>query len=188
MGPGVPRLLNQDAVARLQAVKDAVAGGAQGVNSPQKAIECLGEALRAGNALALAGMWSVAGDGKVDPRRVQRAQGGGAFVFAQTMVEYTLDAIRLGWIVNTKLQADLLAVVDETVRADRVLAAVVIDDAILAKADAVGINKAQEMLKQADALAKEAAVWPQFDKKASVFCDAIDQYRNAWKAALDLVP
>jgi YVTN family beta-propeller protein len=188
MGPGVPLLLKQNAVARVEAAKNAIAAGAEGVNSPQKAVECFGSALMAGNTLIQPGLWAATGDGKVDPRRVHRVQGGAVFLSEQTMVKATLDAIRLGWIVNTKLQADLLAVVDETVRADRVLAAVVIDDAILAKADAAGIDRAQEMLKQADALAKEAAVWPQFDKKASVFCDAIDQYRNAWKAALDLVP
>lgn len=65
--------------------------------------------------------------------------------------------------------------------------AVAIDDAIVAVADPEKIAEAQEMLEKGDALVKEAAVWQQFDKKASMLYDVINQYRNAWEAAVDLI-
>jgi hypothetical protein len=81
----------------------------------------------------------------------------------------------------------LLSIIDEIVRADRVLVAVAIDDAIVSVANPQKIAEAQEMLEKGDALIKEAAVWQQLDKKASLLYDAINQYRNAWKAAVDLI-
>ena len=102
------------------------------------------------------------------------------------MVEDIIAAIRRGWILDAELRSELLAVVDEIVRADRVLVAVAIDDAIVAVADAEKIAEAQEMLEGGDALVKEAAVWEQLDKKSSLICEAINQYRTAWNAAADL--
>lgn len=187
IGPGVPHLLLEDAVARLQAVKATIAGGTEGVNSPEKAVEHLATALTSGNACLQENLWSAA-DGKVDPRRLLRAQGATLFASEQTMVQAMLDAIRLGWIVSAKLETELLAIVDEVVRADRVLAAVAIDDALVAKADAAGLDKAQKLLQEADTTAKEAAVWPQLDKKTTLFREAITGYRAAWDAAVKLVP
>ena len=83
---------------------------------------------------------------------------------------------------------ELLTIVDEVVRADRVLAAVVIDDAILAQADSAGLDGVQKMLEEADALAKEAAVWPVLDRKSTLMQEAIGRYKEAWEAALKLVP
>ena len=80
-----------------------------------------------------------------------------------------------------------MAIVSEAIRADRVLAAVAIDDAILAQANREEIGAAQGMLEAADALVQEATVWQQCDKKASLLFDAINQYRNAWEAAIDLI-
>ena len=188
ISPGVPRLLLQDATARLQAVKITLATGVEGVNSPPRAAEHVAAALASGNACLKENLWAVAGAGQADPRRLQRAQGAAFFASAQTMVEAIFDALRLGWVVNVKLEAELLAVVEEVVRADRVLAAVAIDDAIMAKAEAASLDKPQQMLEAADALAKQAVVWQQPEKKASLFHDAIDGYRNAWETARKLVP
>jgi len=186
--PGVPRLLMDDAAARLGAVKDAVAAGAEGVNSPQQALASLETALTAATGYRGVAFWSVGSDGAEDPRRLHRVQGMGVFASEQKMVEAIFDALRRGWIVNAKLETELLAIVDEIVRADRVLAAVVIDDAILAQADSAGLDHSQEMLEQADALAKEAAIWPQLDKRTLLFHDALVQYQDAWEAAMKLVP
>ena len=188
IGPGVPLPLKRNALARLTTVNKTIIAGAAGVNSPQKVSEPLGGALMAGSAVIQPGMWAVGLDGKVDPRRVHRTQGGAVFLSEQTMVKGVFDAIRLGWIVNTEINTELLAIVDEVIRADRVLAAVAIDDAIVAKVNATGIKNAQQMLKQADDLAKQAAAWQQLEKKSSVFCDAIGAYRNAWDTARKLVP
>lgn len=89
--------------------------------------------------------------------------------------------------MSAGLRAELLSIVDEAIRADRVLAAVAINDAIVAAADAEDIGNAQEMLEQADALIKEATVWEQLDRKASLLRSVINQYQNAWEAALDLM-
>ncbi len=188
IGPGVPRLLKSDAVVRLEAVKEAIESGADGVVSPQYAIEHLESALDSGNACLQENLWSVSDEGQLDPRRLQASEGTAVFEAEQTMVQATLDAIRRGWIMNAELRAELLAIVDEAVRADRVLALVTIDDAIVAGADPEGIGRAQEMVEQGGALIKEAGVWQQIDKKASLLRSAIDQYRSAWDAALDLMP
>jgi len=188
IGPGVPRMLKADAVARLEAVKETVEGGAEGVVSPQYAIEHLESALESGNACLQEDLWSASDGGEVDPRRLRASQGSVVFEAEQTMVQAALDTIRRGWIMNAELRAELLAIVDEAVRADRVLALVAIDDAIVAGADPEDIRRAQEMAEQGGALIKEAGVWQKIDKKASLLRSAIDQYRSAWNAALDLVP
>lgn len=187
IGPGVPRLLIEDAVTRLQAVKTAIAEGTEGVNSPQKAIEHITVALTSLNASLQENLWAAASPGIIDPRRLPRAQGAAVFASGQATVEAMLNAIRRGWIVNTKLNAELLAVADEIARASRVLAAVAIDDAIMAKANVADLDTAQQILEQADALAREARVWQQPDKKAPLLRDAIDRYRHAWEAAVRLV-
>lgn len=188
IGPGVPRLLMDDAAARLGAVNEAVAAGAEGVNSPQKALEHLETALTAATGYRSVKFWSVGPDGVEDPRRLHPVQGVAVFASNQTTVKGILNAIRQGWIVNSELEAELLTIVDEEVRADRVLAAVAIDDAIMSQANIADLDKAQQELEQADALAKEAAVWPQVDKKASLFRDAIGGYEDAWETARNLVP
>jgi len=188
IGPGVPRLVMDDAAARLGAVKEAVAAGAEGVNSPQQALASLEIALTAATGYRGVVFWSVGTDGVEDPRRLHRVQGVAVFASERKMVEAILDALRRGWIVNPKLETELLAIVDEIVRADRVLAAVAIDDAIMAQADPAGLDQAQKLLKEADALAQEAAVWPQLDKKTLLFHEAIGQYKDAWQAAWKLVP
>jgi hypothetical protein len=104
------------------------------------------------------------------------------------MVEAILDALRRGWIVNARLEAELLAVGKEVVRADRVLAAVAIDDAIMAQVKAADLDGVQQTLEQGDARAEEAALWPQLDKKASLFVEAVNGYQSAWEMARDLVP
>jgi len=185
VGPGVPRLLKEDVVARLEIVKKAIEGCADGVISPERAIEYLETALTSGNLCLQADLWSAANSGDVDPRRLHSALGDAVFSYEVTIVEAVLDAIRRGWIVNAELRSELLAIVDEAVRADRVLAAVAIDDAILAEIDPEEIGEAQGMLEAADALVKEAAVWQEVDQKASLLHRAINQYHNAWAAALD---
>ncbi len=184
VGPGAPRLLKADAVARLEAVKTTIAEDTEGVFSPQLAIEHIESALKSGNLCLQEDLWSASDAGEVDPRRLQASQGSAVFGAEQTMVEAILDTIQRGWIMNAEIRSELFAIIDETLRADRVLAAVAIDDAIVAGVDPEDIKKAQEILKKGDALVKEAAVWQQPDKKASLLFDAIGQYQNAWQAAL----
>ena len=90
-----------------------------------------------------------------DLRRLQRTQGAAVFASGRTTVEAVLDALRRGWIVDPKLNGELLAVVDEVVRAYRVLTAVAIDDAIPAKADPMGLDTAQHFTGQEDAVAEK---------------------------------
>ena len=187
IGPGVPRLLMDDAAARLGVVKELVAAGAEGVNSPQQALASLETALTAATGYCGVKFWSVGTDGVEDPRRLHPVQGVAVFASEQKMVEAIFDALRRGWIVNPELETELLAIVDEIVRADRVLAAVVIDDAIVAQADSAGLDQAQEMLVQVDALVKGAGVWPQLEKKTSLLSEAIGQYRETWMAAQALL-
>ena len=186
IGPGVPRLLMADVVVRLEAVKAAIEGDAEGVVSPALAIEHLEAALAAGDACLQENLWLTSDEGQLDPRRLEAAQGATAFESAQEMVQAVLNAIRQGWIMNAEIRSELLAVVDEVARADRVLAAVAVDDAIMAGADSDGISNAQEVLNQADALIKEARVWEGIEKKASLLNSAISQCQSAWQAALAL--
>jgi len=185
IGPGVPRLLKADAVTRLQAVKETIAGGADGVVSPQHAIEHLESAIDSGNLCLQENLWSASNAGQVDPRRLQVTQGSAVFGAEQTMMEAILDTIRRGWIMNAELRSELLAIIDEAVRADRVLAAVAIDDAIVGGTDPERVKQAQTLLQSGDALVREAKVWEQMDKKAALLTNAISEYQNAWQAALD---
>lgn len=185
VGPGVPRLLKEDAVARLQAVKDTIAGDAEGVISPQYAIENTDTALDSGNICLQENLWSASDTGQVDPRRLQVSQGSAFFEAEQTMVKAVLDAIRRGWIVNAELRSELLAVTDEAVSADRVLAAVAIDDAIVGGKNSEAIEQAQALLENGDALVTEAKVWELMNKKADLLSNAISEYQKAWQAALD---
>ena len=79
----------------------------------------------------------------------------------------------------------MLAVTDEAVRADRILAAVAVDDAIVSQKDPETIAQAQTLLEDGNGLAKEARLWDQMDKKAALFANAINAYQQAWQAASD---
>jgi hypothetical protein len=157
------------------------------VFSPQYAIEHLNAALDPGNLALQGNLWASSDAGEVDPRRLVASEGGSVFESEQTMVEAILNAVRRGWIMNAELRLELLAIADAVVRADRVLVAVAIDDAIVAGADSEEIGKAQEMLEQGDALAKEAALWQDLDRKVDLLDGAINQYRDAWTAAVTLL-
>ncbi|NQV31358.1 MAG: YncE family protein [Phycisphaeraceae bacterium] len=183
VGPGVPRLLKADAVARLEAVKVTIEGDTEGVVSPLLAIEYLESALDAGNFGLRENLWSASDAENLDPRRLHVSLGSVVFETGQAMVEATLDTIRRGWIMDAELHVELLAIVDQAVRADRVLAAVVIDDAIVGQKNSETIEQAQALLEKGDALVKEAKVWEQMDKKATLLTDAISQYQAAWQAA-----
>jgi len=185
VGPGVPRLLKSDAVARLESVKERIAGDAEGVVSPQRALEHLESALNSGNACLQENLWSASDTEKVDPRRLQAPQGTAAYEAAQNMVQATLDAIRRGWIINPDLRSELLAVVDEILRADRVLAAVAIDDAVVGGKNKETIEQAQTLLETGNALVKQARLWDQMDRKAVLLADAISAYQQAWQTALN---
>ncbi len=187
IGPGVPRLLKEDAVARLQAVKGTIEEGADGVSKPEQAIKYIETAITSGDLSLRWYLWSATAPEDIDPRRLDASLGDMVFWSDETMVEAVIDAIKRGWILNAELRSELLAIVDEIIRADRVLVAVAIDDAIVAIANPEKIAEAQEMLEKADALVKQAAVWQQLDKKASLLYDAINQYQKAWEAALDLI-
>jgi YVTN family beta-propeller protein len=183
VGPGVPRLLKEDFCAKLEALKSVIEQSTDGVGRP----EYINAALTSGNLSLRWYLWSATGPEDVDLRRLDAFLGDMVFWSDETIVDAVIDAIRHGWILDVELRSKLLAVIDEVIRADRVLVAVAIDDAIIAVADPEKIAGAQEMLEKGDALVKEAAVWQQLDKKASLLFDAISQYRNAWEAAIDLI-
>jgi len=187
IGPGVPRLLKENAFAKLEAVKETIEGGADGVGKPEQAIKYIETALSSGDLSLSLYLWSATGPEEVDLRRLDTSLGETVFLNEETIVEAVIDAIRRGWILDTVLRSELLAIIDETVRADRVLVAVAIDDAIVAVADPEKIEEAQEMLETGDALVKQAAAEQGLDRKISLLQDAINQYRNAWEAAMDLI-
>ncbi|NQV34188.1 MAG: YncE family protein [Phycisphaeraceae bacterium] len=185
VGPGVPRLLNADAMARLEAVKATIEGGADGVVSPGLALEQIDKALTAGHVGLQAALWSTSASGETDPRRLDASQGCIVFGAGEDTVKAILNAVRNGWIINTELRSELLAISDAVVRAHRVLAAVAIDDAIVGAKPTETIEQAQALLENGNALVKEAKVWDQMDKKAMLLTHAISEYQHAWQAALD---
>jgi YVTN family beta-propeller protein len=187
IGPGVPRLLKEDAVARLEAVKATIEGGTDGVSKPEQAIKYIESALTSGDLSLRWYLWSATSSEEIDSRRLDTSLGDMVFWSDETIVEAVIDAIRRGWILNEELRSELLAIIDEAVRADRVLVAVAIDDAIVAVADPEKIAEAQEVLENGDALVKQAAAEQGFDRKVSLLQDAINQYRNAWGVAVNLI-
>lgn len=186
IGAGVPRLLKEDALARLEAVKTAIEGSADGVGKPELAIKHIEAALISGDLSLRSYLWSGTNPDEVDPHRLDALPGEMVFWSDETTVEDIIDAIRRGWILDAELRSGLIGFIDEIVRADRVLVAVAIDDAIVAVAESDKIAEAQEILEKGDALVKEAAVWERLDKKFSLLNAGINQYRNAWEAAVDL--
>jgi YVTN family beta-propeller protein len=187
VGPGVPHMLKADAVTRLRAVKATIAAGADGVVSPELAIEHITAAIEAGNFCVQDDLWSVDDAGQLDPRRLAALQSDSFVESGQAMVQAVLSTIRRGWITDAELRAELLAVVNEAVRAHRVLVAVAIDDAIMAGVDHDAMAQAQEVLQEGDALVKEASLGTELTRKASLLGDAISQYQNARQAALSAV-
>jgi YVTN family beta-propeller protein len=186
VGPGVPRYLMQDAVARLTAVKARVEANADGVISPALAIEQLAAAIEAGSACLQDDLWSADDAGQADPRRLDTSQGGAVFRSGISMVDAVLKAVRHGWITGAELRGELLAIADEAVRADRVLAAVAMDDAIMAGAKADALAQVQAVLVEGDTRVREAGLGHPLDRKAALLGDAIDAFQRAWEAALGL--
>jgi len=187
IGPGVPLLLKEDTLARLEAVKGEIEEGADGIIKPEQAVEYVETAITSVDLSLRSYLWSAADQEQVDPRRLHTFLGDMVFWNDQTTVEAILDAVGRGWITNAEVRSELLAIISEVVRADRVLAAVAIDDAIVSGIAREDIGKAYGILEEGDALIKEAAVWEELDKKASLLSDAIGLYQSAWGAALDLV-
>jgi len=187
IGPGIPLLLKEDAVARLEAAKVEIEGGADGVIKPEQAIKYIETALTSGDLSLRWYLWSANSQEEIDPRRLDTFLGDMVFWSDETIVEAVIDAIRHGWILNAEIRSELLAIIDEAVRADRVLVAVAIDDAIVAVADPEKIAEAQEILENGDALVKEAAAEQGLDENISLLKDAINQYRNAWGIAVNLI-
>ncbi len=185
VGPGVPRLLKADVVARLEAVKATIEEDTDGVVSPALALEQIDKALTAGNVGLQAALWSPSASGETDPRRLDGSQGCIVFGAGENLVKAILNAVRNGWIINAELRSELLAISDAAVRANRVLAAVAIDDAIVGSKPTETIEQAQALLENGNALVKEAKVWDQMDKKSTLLTHAISEYQHAWQAALD---
>jgi YVTN family beta-propeller protein len=185
VGPGVPRMLKEDAVARLQAVKETIEANTDGIGKPEQALKHLDEAITSANLSIHQYLWSSTDSGDVDPRRLNPSMGDTVFWSEAAIVQSAIDAIRRGWVLNAELRSELLSIVDAIIRADRVLAAVVIDDAIVAIADPAKIAEAQEMLEKGDSLVKEASSRQELDQKILLLQSAIDCYSNAWEAALD---
>ena len=181
---GVPRLLKADVVNRLEVVRETIEADVEGVFSPHRAIEHLETALISGNLCLQENLWDVAESGELDSRRLHASLGDTVFGSGQTMVEAILDTIQKGWIMNMEIRSELLAIVNEELQADRVLAAVAIDDAIVAQADPKKIEQAQALLENGDSLVTEAKVWELTDKKADLLTNAISEFQNAWQAAL----
>lgn len=187
IGPGVPRLLKEDAVARLEAVKESITEGGDGIGKPDKAIKNIDRALISGTLSLLEGLWSETSAEEVDPRRLDTCLGDIVFKCEEKTVKALLDAIKQGEVSNALLRSELLAITDEVLRADRVLAAVAIDDAIVAVAAAEEIEQAQESMETGDVLVKTAAKEQEPQKKAPLLNRAIKLYQDAWETASNLV-
>ncbi|MHC4642279.1 MAG: beta-propeller fold lactonase family protein, partial [Planctomycetota bacterium] len=183
IGPGVPRLLKEDAMARLEAVKESITENDDGVGKPDKAIENIDRALESGTLSLFECLWSETSAEEVDPRRLDTYLGDIVFKCEEKTVKALLDAIKQGEISNVQLRSELLAITDEVLRADRVLAAVAIDDAIVAGVAPEEIEQAQESLETGDVLVKTAAKEQEPQKKAPLLYRAIKLYQDTWETA-----
>jgi YVTN family beta-propeller protein len=181
IGPGVPRELKEDALSRMMAVESTIEGGAPGVGDPAEAARDLGKAIAYAEAALEENLW---GD-DVDPRRLDSLDGDKVFNHARSAINKIFDAIEFGGIENAEILTELVLIAEELVRADRVLAAVAIDDAIVGAADPSGLMKAQAKLVEGDALLKAASLEEDLQTKGNLLCDAITEgYRAAWKAIM----
>jgi len=185
IGPGIPRLLMEMALNRLEVVRDANKGDTTAVRSPERAMGCIDAAIMAGQLALRIDLWLTTASEDIDPRRLDASLGCVVFGASGDMMMSVLMAIRQGWIIDADLTTELLAIVNTVVRANRVLAAVVIDDAIVGQTDPTCLDTAQAKLETANSLVREATVWKQIETKASLLEEAILAFRNAWETALD---
>jgi hypothetical protein len=175
----------EEALARLSAVHDAVAAGAEGVGDRQHALEELADAIEELNESLSSEFWQVDALGNIEGFHLDPDEGSHVFHEERHCAQEIFDALRLGEITNPELETELLAIVDVLVLVDRLLADIQITDALGGGGDPEEIDEALAQLSRGDELVRQASVASR-DRKAQLLYEAIDNaYRHAWEAAID---
>ena len=179
-----PRSLMEDAISRLEEVRNDIYGGASGVDDPKDAVEEIDEAVEhVGEGFARE-LWATA-SADIDPERLDPEEGDEVIEEVRHAIQDILDAINEGDITNPDMMNELLSVVDKLVKAGHLLAKVAIDDAEAdPHADQEKVDKAKERLSEGDQLAEDAVVEVDLNRKEELFRKAIQNYGEAWKAVI----
>ena len=183
-----PHILTSDAIFQLFEIRDAIPE-ALGVEDPSENIEDVTEFV-VELAVSLSGdLWVITAAGVIDQFRLNPEEGDEVFSAPADVVEGILETIADGEIQNDEIITDLLAVIDISLAANRLLAKVAISDALAdPNSDPEELSDAQEAIARADELIALAATEPELEKRADLIEDAIDEgFAEAWDAANDAV-
>jgi len=181
-----PRNQKEQALAELVEVRDAVAAGASDVFDVEHAVEKLDHAIEELEESLRAEFWLQDDEGNIDGTRLDPEAGAHVFNDERHAAQFTFDAIREGEIENPDVRAELLAIVDSLVSADRALAEVALNDAIDAGGEAEELAEAEAYFARGDEQVAAAARQKNLGMRAALLYTAMDgSYRHAWSEAIE---
>jgi len=189
-----PRDLKDIAVADLRAIRETIGSGVDGVGRPGKAAEEIDEAIEDVTKSLKPRRWGRTDSGDIDPFRLESERGREVFRQERHAVAEIFDAIKRGKITDPAILADLLAVVDKLVEADRLLAQVALDDAKANPTsdpeeddddDDEDQDEAEESLAEGIRLIGLARSEADLVKKDRLISEAIKRFSHAWDEATE---
>lgn len=185
-GAGGPRAAKESALATLEELKAEVAAGAYTLGDREEARAKLAHAIEELQESLDPEFWQKDEFGTISQDRLDPEEGHHVFHEERESAQKIFDALRQGEVSDTELTAELLAIVDTLVLADRRLAEVALEDAQAAGADPEEFLEAREHFVEGDELLEAAANETDLRVIAALLYTAMDgAYRHAWEEALD---
>lgn len=185
-GVGGPRAAKEAALATLDELRAEIAAGAYAIGERDDALDKLAHAREELQESLDPELWQKDEFGVISQDHLDPEDGHDVFHEERECAQKIFDAIRNGEIRDEALIAELLALVDTLVQADRTLAEVALTEAIEAGGDAEELEEGLEYLAEGDELVAAAAKETDLRLVAALLYTAMDgAYRHAWKAAID---
>ena len=185
-GVGGPRAAKEAALATLTELQTEIAAGNFAVGEREEALAKLAHASEELEESLDPEFWQKDEFGTISQDHLHPEDGHHVFHEERECAQKLFDAIRQGEIRDAELTAELLAIVDTLVLADRTLAEVALTEAIEAGGDPEELEEAREYLAEGDELVAAAAKETDLRLVAALLYTAMDgAYRHAWEAAID---
>jgi hypothetical protein len=185
-GVGGPRSAKESALATLSELRAEVAAGAFTMGERDQALAKLAHAIEELQESLDPEFWQKDEFGVISQDHLDPEDGHHVFHEERESAQKIFDAIRQGEIGDEGLVAELLAIVDTLVLADRRLAEVALEDAQAAGADPEEFLEARVHFQEGDELLEAAAGESDLRIVAALLYTAMDgAYRHAWEEALD---
>lgn len=185
-GVGGPRAAKEAALATLTELQAEIAAGNYAMGDREEALAKLEHALEELEESLDPELWQKDEFGSISQDHLDPEEGHEVFHEERESAQKIFDALRQGEITDAELTAELLAIVDTLVLADRTLAEVALNEAIEAGGDAEELEEGLEYLAEGDELVAAAAKETDLRLVAALLYTAMDgAYRHAWEAAID---